>query len=250
MGSMSNGLQPQDTTVLSQIEEVAHHLLEVSGPGAVRVLFSDASETFYRTCSLQTPGDVCTGPIEPKLSDINPVQSCPLLSQGMWSVLSQSGESPVDNVDVLCVASSWEGLGKLAVQVEVARFARKDFRHRRSICRSLLFGLLSVGSLMEGQRLRDRVKEMEEQAHNLIRSHALAREMERERLSVQMHDGVIQGLISVTLMVEALREMADQEPEQAALLEKSEDLLRRSIRETRGVINALHSGSSGAKSGE
>ena len=192
------------------------------------------------------PLETCApAPIQSAVFEISPVSSCPMLSQGMWSVLCQNGEAPQGGTDVLCVASSWEGLGKLAVQVEMSHFARKDFRYRRFICSSLLFGLLSVGCLLEGQRLQATVNELEEQARELARSHALAREMERERLSVQLHDGVIQGLVSVTHMIGALRETADNEPEQAALLERSEELLRQSIRETREIINTLHSAPSG-----
>ena len=129
----------------------------------------------------------------------------------------------------------------MAIQVEVLHFARRDFRYRRLLGGSMLFGLRLASSLMESRRLLAQVTQGEERVGNLIGSQALAREAERERLSMQLHDGVIQCLVSVTHMVEALREMPAPHPGQAALLKRSEELLRQSIQEARGIINAFHS---------
>ncbi|MBF8267555.1 MAG: sensor histidine kinase [Dehalococcoidia bacterium] len=241
MTSISRGLSFQDAPFLPQIEGVAQYLQESLGPGAVRILFSDTRDALSCACSHQPLESLYASLALPPGVEISPVSSCPMLAQGLWRVLCQRGKAPQDHCDILCLATSGEGLGAVAIQVEVSHFARKDFRYRRFLSGSLLFGLLSVSSLLESRRLQAVVREREEQARNLISSHALAREVERERLSLELHDGIIQGLVSVCHMVEALREMTTQQPEQAALLQRSEEILRQSIQETRGIINALHS---------
>ena len=167
----------------------------------------------------------------PSNFEIEPVPSCSLLSQGAWNILCQRGTTPQAHAEILCAVTSVEGLGSLAVQAEISHFARQDFRYRRFCCRALYLGLLSVINLLEGQRALERAHEREEQFRHLVHSNALARREERERISLRLHDSVIQSMVSAFHMVEAIRETNIHKLEQAAVLQKAEEALSQAIRD-------------------
>jgi signal transduction histidine kinase len=158
----------------------------------------------------------------------------------VWNILCQRGTAPQAQGEILCAAASVEGIGSLAIQAEVAHFGRQDFRYRRSCCSALYLGLLSAINLLKIQGALEREQKREEQVRHLVHSNALARNEEREHLSVQLHDSVIQNMVSAFHMVEAIREMSTAQSEQGAILQKAEEALSQAIRELRGVINTLH----------
>ena len=124
--------------------------------------------------------------------------------------------------------------------MEVSHFARQGFRYRRFCTRALYLALLSVIGILESQRALERAQEREEQIRHLVHSNAIARQEERERLSLQLHDGVIQSMTSAFHMVEAIREMSTLRPEQSAILQRAEEVMSQAIKELREFINALH----------
>jgi signal transduction histidine kinase len=83
-----------------------------------------------------------------------------------------------------------------------------------------------------------------------VHSNALARREERERISLRLHDSVIQRMVSAFHMVEAIRETNIHKLEQAAILQKAEEVLSQAIRELREVINALHSAAPGPEAND
>jgi signal transduction histidine kinase len=246
MTYISSATRIGDIQLPSTMEELARFLQESVGSGAVRVLASDARDLLSCACSPQPLKDIHAEAARTSNVEIAPVPYCTLLSQGMWNILCQSGTAPKTQVETLCAATSIEGLGAVAVQADVSHFARQDFRYRRLCARSLHFGLVMVTSLLENHRSLERARQREEQARNVIRSNAAAREEERARISFQLHDGAVQSLVSVLHMVGALKEATTQQPEQSALLQKSEELLSQAIREIRGIINSLHTPNSGS----
>ncbi|MDA0988096.1 MAG: histidine kinase [Chloroflexi bacterium] len=222
------------------LDELIKFLQESIAPGIVRVMISESGEALPCVCTRQHPNNLYSGITHPLAFEIEPVPSCPLLSQGVWTILCERGATPQANGEILCAVASVAGLGSLAVQAEISHFARQDFRYRRFCCRALHLALLSAINLMEGQRALERVHERDEQVRHLVHSNALARKEERERLSRQLHDSVIQSMVSAFHMVEAIREMGTHEPEHAAVLQIAEGLLSQTIREIRGIINVLH----------
>lgn len=234
-----------EAPVSPTLDDLIKFLQESIGPGIVRVMISESGEALPCVCTRQHPNNLYSGITHPLAFEIEPVPSCTLLSQNVWTILCERGSTPQANGEILCAIASVEGLGSLAVQAEISHFARQDFRYRRFCCRALHLALLSAINLMEGQRALERVHERDEQVRHLVHSNALARKEERESLSLQLHDGVIQSMISAFHMVEAVREMGTQKPGQTAVLQRAEDVLSQAIREIREVINALHTSTSG-----
>ena len=232
-------LQIGETTHSPSLDGLVRFLQESVGPGVVRVLVSEAGEPLSCACSPNPFDGLHSDAIHPAAVEINPVRSCTLLSRGVWTVLCQRGTAPQAHGEILCAAATIEGLGSLAVQAEVTHFARQDFRYRR-FCRSALhLGLLSVISLLESQRALEKTQEREEQVRHLVHSNALARQEERGRLSLQLHDGAIQSMAAAFHMIETVREMSEHQPEQSATLQQAEEVMSQAIREIRGVISAL-----------
>ncbi|MBI2856570.1 MAG: hypothetical protein HYX93_06975 [Chloroflexi bacterium] len=239
--STCNWLLTRDTEVAFQVEGIAGFIMKSVGSGVVRILVSDTACPFPCAGYPQTLEHLYARAADPGALQISPVSSCPRLDEGGWDVLCQIGKPPPAGGEVLCTTASVDGLGAVAVQAEVSNFARRDFRYRRLCCGSLLLGLISVCSLLEGRFALELARQEQERGRRLESTSAHAQEMERVRLSFLLHDGVVQNMVAVTHMVDALREALAGSPEQMALIERSEGLLRQAVGEVRGVINALHS---------
>jgi signal transduction histidine kinase len=78
-----------------------------------------------------------------------------------------------------------------------------------------------VINILESQRALEKAHEREEQVRHLVHSNALARQEERERLSLQLHDGEIQSMLAAFHMAEAVREMGALRLDQSAILQKA-----------------------------
>ena len=196
---------------------------------------------FSCACSPQPLKHLYAKVAEPDALKMNPTPSCPRWTQGEWDTLYQRGKAPPADGEVICVAALVDGLGAVAVQAEVSNFARRDFRYRRLCCGSLLLGLISVCSLLGGRYALEITRREQERGLRLVNSSAHVKEMEREQLSILLHDGVVQNMVAVTHMMDALREASAGSQEQMTLFERSEGLLRQVVGEVRGIINALHS---------
>lgn len=94
--------------------------------------------------------------------------------------------------------------------------------------------------LQENQNLRYSLHEREKQVRGLLQSAQEAREKERERICLEVHDGATQSLISAYQHLQALGKTSVMESSDAQkLLIRTDALLRQAIQEARGVINSL-----------
>jgi signal transduction histidine kinase len=96
-----------------------------------------------------------------------------------------------------------------------------------------------VGALLENQSLLRSLYHKEEQVQNLIRGTLEAQEAERERICLEVHDGVTQTLASVFHHLQALEAVSPEGTPGRQLLLRASALLKQAIRESREVINSL-----------
>ena len=79
----------------------------------------------------------------------------------------------------------------------------------------------------------------EEQVRNLIRDTLEAQEAERERICLEVHDGVTQTLASVFQYLQALETVSLESNHARQLLLRTSTLVKQAIQESREVINSL-----------
>ncbi len=96
-----------------------------------------------------------------------------------------------------------------------------------------------AGVLIENQSLLRSLGNREEQVRNLIRDTLEAQEAERERICLEVHDGVTQTLTSAFHYLQTLEAVSTEGTPGRQLLLRASALLRRAIQESREVINSL-----------
>lgn len=143
-----------------------------------------------------------------------------------------------EELPVICVPiESRDGvLG--ALQANVASLGDdEDVSHK---LRTLKMAADLVGCILENARLQQELQEKEKDVTRLIKASIDAQEAERERICLEVHDGVAQTLASAFQHLQALeRTPAYQMPEVKQLLTRATGLLRQAIQEARDVINSL-----------
>jgi len=93
---------------------------------------------------------------------------------------------------------------------------------------------------VENARLRRKLREGEEQISSLVRTTLDAQEAERERICLEVHDGVTQTLASAFQYLQAFDSTPDAEIREARhLTGKASSLVKQAIQESREVINSL-----------
>lgn len=103
---------------------------------------------------------------------------------------------------------------------------------------SLLSGL--IAALWENRALREELSSRDTQDRSLIKATLDAQESERERLCLEVHDGMTQSLASAYQYLQALEQAPLTRDEGARhLLSRANALLRQSIQEAREIINSL-----------
>lgn len=96
-----------------------------------------------------------------------------------------------------------------------------------------------VGTVIENAALRDELRHKEEQVRDLIKDTLDAQEAERERICLEVHDGVTQTLASAFQYLQTLVTSSPDDTSARQLLIRASALVRQSIQESREVINSL-----------
>lgn len=97
-----------------------------------------------------------------------------------------------------------------------------------------------AGSALAVADLRERLAEKERQVASLLKSTLEAQDAERERIGLDLHDGVAQTLAAAYQYQQLLENRSElQDPAVRSLLLKTGSLVQRAIREVREVIGAL-----------
>ena len=93
---------------------------------------------------------------------------------------------------------------------------------------------------IENAKLRRKLRDGEEQISSLVRTTLDAQEAERERICLEVHDGVTQTLASAFQYLQAFDSTPDIQISQARhLTGKASSLVKQAIQEAREVINSL-----------
>jgi len=93
---------------------------------------------------------------------------------------------------------------------------------------------------VENAKLRRKLREEEEQISSLMKTTLDAQEAERERICLEVHDGVAQTLASAFQYLQAFNNTPDTQISQARhLISKASSLVKQAIQEAREVISSL-----------
>lgn len=143
-----------------------------------------------------------------------------------------------EELPLICVPieSRDEVLG--ALQANVPSFAGdEDVSHK---LRTLKLAADLVGCILENARLEQELQEKERDVTRLVKANIDAQERERERICLEVHDGVAQTLVSAFQYLQALeRTPIYQMPEAKQRITRATGLVRQAIQEARDVINSL-----------
>lgn len=97
-----------------------------------------------------------------------------------------------------------------------------------------------VGCILENARLEEKLQEKEEDVTRLVKGNIHAQEAERERVCLEVHDGVAQTLVSAFQHLQALEDTPlYQMPEAKQLITRAAALVRQAIQEAREIVNSL-----------
>ena len=96
-----------------------------------------------------------------------------------------------------------------------------------------------TGGHLEIESLQRELREKEAQVRELIRDTLDAQEAERERICLEVHDGVTQTLASVFQYLQTLESSVLEGAHARQLLIKASGLVKQAIQESREVINSL-----------
>lgn len=134
------------------------------------------------------------------------------------------------------IFSGGKSLGVL--QMHVLAFAREeDVAQKLSI---LKLAADYMGCLLEKANLERELQEKEAFVMGLVRATIDAQEAERERICLEVHDGVAQTLASAFQYLQLLeRTLPSREPSARQIISRIVGLVRQSIQEAREVINSL-----------
>jgi two-component system NarL family sensor kinase len=125
-----------------------------------------------------------------------------------------------------------------ALQANVPPFGRnEDVSHK---LRTLELAADLVGCILENARLEQELQEKEGDVTRLVKASIDAQETERERICLEVHDGVAQTLVSAFQYLQALENTPlYQMPEAKQRITRATGLVRQAIQEARDVINSL-----------
>jgi len=125
-----------------------------------------------------------------------------------------------------------------ALQANVPSFGDdEDVSHK---LHTLKLAAHVVGCILENARLEEKLQEKEEDVTRLVKANIHAQEAERERVCLEVHDGVAQTLVSAFQHLQALENTPlYQMPEAKQLITRAAALVRQAIQEAREVINSL-----------
>jgi len=123
-----------------------------------------------------------------------------------------------------------------ALLVRLPQGEKQELSHGWEILKSMAqWG----GALLENQALWEELQAKEEQLKNLVRSTLDAQEAERERICLEVHDGVSQTLASAFHYLQTLESAIPEGTPSRQLVLRARGLVRQAIQESREVINTL-----------
>ncbi|MBI2304662.1 MAG: sensor histidine kinase [Chloroflexi bacterium] len=141
-----------------------------------------------------------------------------------------------DGLPLICVPVAPEAgpAGALGVGSPVS--PREEFA--KCLPRVVIYGELA-GALLENDALRQDLEGKQEQVHDLVSDTLEAQERERERICLEVHDGVSQTLASAFQYLQTVDTALPQGTPARQLLLKARTLVKQAIQETREVIDSL-----------
>jgi len=102
-------------------------------------------------------------------------------------------------------------------------------------------GLIATGAIWAGSRMRLRIVEKHRREISALNERLMkAQEQERMRLAGELHDGVMQQMLAVTMMVGAAKRRIADRPEAQAALDKVQDKLVKVGTDIRQLSHDLH----------
>lgn len=110
-----------------------------------------------------------------------------------------------------------------------------------SVCQPPTVDMLSclVGMTLQNASLEADLSQKEEQMRDLIRGTVDAQEAERERICLEVHDGVAQTLASAFQYLQTAESVSIEDTQERRLLLRASALVKMAIQESREVINSL-----------
>jgi len=164
---------------------------------------------------------------------------CSLLTAVPEAVALVLGEWPEEGDDVVCVSGEYPLCGSLALQVFIPGFRRRSESSRHQVLQIIFQGLTLMAYALERGRLSQHLEAREQQVQALLRSAVEAQEAERERVSLEVHDGVAQTLVSVFQLVQTIEGILPADSPGRELAVRASSLLHQAIQEAREVIRGL-----------
>lgn len=96
-----------------------------------------------------------------------------------------------------------------------------------------------AAGLLEAASLQEALRHKEKHLRTLVRSAVEAQETERQRIAMEVHDGITQTLTSAFHHLQALAELTQDSAHTRRLANRATALVRQSIQECRAVIHNL-----------
>jgi signal transduction histidine kinase len=127
-------------------------------------------------------------------------------------------------------SSNWQGLLVLGSKRGRAEFSTRDLEILEVVVRQ-------AGAALENERLLEEVRQRSNQVRELNRKVMWTREVERKRISRDLHDMVIQTLVGINYQLSNIR--ANNEPEMADDLRNIRNNLRGSMVDLRAICADL-----------
>lgn len=137
---------------------------------------------------------------------------------------------------LICIPITSNGAQKGALIVGLPPSLRAELPQRLPILEP--FAELA-GALLEIAALRDELYQKEERVRHLIKSTLDTQEAERERICLEVHDGVTQTLASAFQYLQTLESTVPEGTPGRQLVLRASALVRQAMQESREVINSL-----------
>jgi len=137
---------------------------------------------------------------------------------------------------LLCVPVMCNGSPRGVLGVGLPYSARNEFRRRLPFVESL--GEMA-GAVLEIADLRKELLHKEAQVRELTTDNFDSQEVERERICLEVHDGLAQTLASAFQYLQTMESTLPEGSRSRQLLLKANGLVKQSIEESREIINSL-----------
>ncbi|MDP2954677.1 MAG: GAF domain-containing sensor histidine kinase [Chloroflexota bacterium] len=145
---------------------------------------------------------------------------------------------PAELFPLFCVPLRRDGQILGALQLIIPSWADVEEPQQR-LC-FLKVAAASIGCALENERLQEELQKKEAYVMRLVKASIEAQEAEREKICLEVHDGVTQTLVSAFQYLQALETTLPPQEEQAKhMVTRAAALVRQAVQEAREVINSL-----------